>query len=57
MHNFTVAIINGNYMCQLQSSPHQAVYVKNIKANRIPAVYIKLKMISGRYLGLTYKCI
>ena len=24
-HNITVAIINGSYMCQLHSSPHQAV--------------------------------
>jgi len=37
-------------MCQLQSNPHQAVYVKNIKANHILET-----MISGRYRGLTYK--
>jgi len=28
-------------MCQLQSSTHQAVYVKSTKANHIPVVYIK----------------
>jgi len=42
-------------MSQLQSGQHQAVYVKSIKANHIPVVYTQLKMISGRYLSLTYK--
>jgi hypothetical protein len=44
-----------NYKWQLQNSNHQAVYVRSIKANHIPSVYIKLKLISGRHLGLTYK--
>jgi len=55
MHNITVAIINGSYMCQLHSRPHQAVYVGSIKVNHISAVYIQLKLICGRYLGLTNK--
>jgi hypothetical protein len=42
-------------MFQLQISHHQAVYLRSIKGNFIPAVYIELKMISGRYFGLTYK--
>jgi len=54
MHNFTVAIINGSYMFQLHSSNQQAVYVRGIKPNHIPAVYIQLKMICGRYLSITY---
>jgi len=53
MHNFTVAIINGSYIFRLHSSHHQAVYVRSIKGNHIPVVYIELNMISGRYLGLT----
>jgi len=40
MHNSTVAIINGSYMLQLQSSHHQAVYVRNIKGNFIPVDYV-----------------
>ena len=55
MHSVTAAIIYGSYVCQLQSSQHQAVYVKSIKANHIPVVHTQLKMISGRYLGLTFK--
>ena len=55
MHNFSVAIINGSYMFQLHSSHHQAVYVRSIRGNFIPAAYIRLKLISGRYFGLTYK--
>jgi hypothetical protein len=55
MHNFTVAIINSSYMFQLHSSHHQAAYVRRIKGNFIPVVYILLKMVSGRYFGLTYK--
>jgi hypothetical protein len=43
-------------MFQFHSSYHQAVYVKSIKANHIPAVKLKLKWISGRYLSLTYQC-
>jgi hypothetical protein len=50
MHNISLGIINGNYMCHLQSSTHQAVYVKNTKSNHILET-----MISGRYRGLTYK--
>jgi hypothetical protein len=55
MHNCTVAIINGRHMFQLQSSHHQAVFVRRIKGNHIPVVYIEFKMINGRYLGLKYK--
>jgi hypothetical protein len=35
MHSFTVAIINGSYMFQLESSHQQAVYVRSIKGNFI----------------------
>jgi hypothetical protein len=42
-------------MFQLLSSHHHAVYVRSIKGNHITVVYIELKMISGRYLGPTYK--
>jgi len=38
MHNFTVAIKNGSYMYQQQSSHQQAVYVRSIKGNPIPVV-------------------
>jgi len=55
MHNFTVAIINGSYTYQLQRSHNQAVYVRSIKGNHVSVAYIRLKVISGRYLGLTYK--
>jgi hypothetical protein len=55
MHNFTVAIINSSYMFHLQSSYHQAVYVRSINGNFIAVVYIWLKMISGRLLSLTNK--
>jgi len=48
MHNFTVEIISCSYVFQLQSSNQQAVYVRSIKGNHIPVVYILLKMISGR---------
>jgi uncharacterized protein YqjF (DUF2071 family) len=48
MHYVTVAIINGSYMFQLQSSNQQAVYVRSIKGNHIPVVYVQLKMIRGR---------
>jgi hypothetical protein len=54
MPKFTAVIINGSYKFQLQRSHHQVVYVRSTKGNHIPAVYIELKMISGRYLGLTY---
>jgi len=57
MHNITVAIINASYLFQLQSSHQQDVYVRSVKANHIPVVYIWLKMISERYFGLTYKSI
>jgi len=40
MNNFTVAIINGSYMFQLQSSHHQAVYVTSTNGNHIPVVGI-----------------
>ena len=53
IHNFIVEIINGSYMFQLHSSHHQAVYVRSIRGNFIPAAYIRLKMIRGRrYLTL-----
>jgi len=55
MHNFTVAITNGSYIYQLQSSHNQAAYVRSIKGNHISVAYIRLKFISGRYLGPTYK--
>jgi hypothetical protein len=55
MHNFTVAIINGRYIYQLQSSHNQAAYVRSIKGNHISVAYIRQKLISGRYLGLIYK--
>ena len=48
MHNISLGITNGNYMCQLQSSTHQAVHVKNTKANHILET-----MTSGRSRGLT----
>jgi hypothetical protein len=47
MHDFTVAIINGSYMFRLQSSPHQAVYMRSIKGNYVPLVYLLLQMIIG----------
>jgi hypothetical protein len=40
MYNFTVAILNGSYMFQLQSSRHQVLYVRSIKGNHIPVIYI-----------------
>jgi len=55
MHNFTVAIINGRYIFHQQISHYEVVYVGSIKGNFIPAVYIELKMISGRHFCLTYK--
>jgi hypothetical protein len=42
-------------MFQLQSSHHQAVYVRIIKRNHIPVVYIEIKMIKERHLGITHK--
>jgi len=40
-------------MFQLHSSHHQAVYVRSIRGNFIPAAYIRLKMMRGRrYLTL-----
>jgi len=55
MHIFTVPNINGSYMFQLQSSHHQAVYMKSIQRNLTPVVYIQLNVYSGRHLDLTYK--
>jgi len=55
MHSFTVAIINSSYMLQLWISHHQALYIRSIKGNFTPVVYKYLKIISGRYFGLTYK--
>jgi len=40
MHNFTVEIINGSYMFQQQISHHEALYVRSIKGEFIPVVYI-----------------
>jgi len=54
MHKFIVATINGSYMFQLHRSHHEAVYVRFVKPNHIPAVYIQLKMTCGRYLSITY---
>ena len=42
-------------MFQLHRNHHQAVYVRSIIGNHIPADYIYLQMFSGRYFGLTYK--
>jgi len=42
MHNCTVVIINGHYIFQLQSSHHQAVYVRSKKGNHTPVVYMML---------------
>jgi len=55
MHNFTVANINGSYIYHLRSSHNQVVNMRSIEGNHIPVAYIRLKLISGRYLGLTYK--
>jgi hypothetical protein len=55
MHKFTVAIINGSYIYQLLSSHNQAGNVSSIKRNDISVAYVRLKLISGRYFGLTYK--
>jgi hypothetical protein len=46
---------NGSYIYQLQSSYNQAVNMSSIKGNHVSVTYIRLKLISGRYLGLTYK--
>jgi len=40
MHNCTVVIINGRYIFLLQSSHHQAVYVRSEKGNHTPVVYM-----------------
>jgi len=55
MHNFNVAITNVSYMFQLHCSYHQAVYVRSIRRNHTPVAYTRLKLISGRYFGLTYR--
>ena len=53
--NKTVANINVSYIQQGKSSHIKALYVTSISGNVIPAVYIRLKIISGRkYLSLTY---
>jgi hypothetical protein len=31
------------------------LFVRSIKGNHVSVAYIRLKLISGRYLGLTYK--
>ena len=35
------------------NSFNKAVCVRSIKGNRTPVTYVRLKLISGRYLGLT----
>jgi len=50
-----IAIINCSDMFWLQSCHQQAIYVRSIKGKHIPAIYIQLRMISGRYLGVAYK--
>jgi len=40
MHNYTVAIMRGSYMFQLQSSYQQAVYMRSIKGKHIPVLYM-----------------
>jgi hypothetical protein len=40
MHYVTVAIVNGSYTFQLQSSHQQAVYVRSIKGKHKRAGYI-----------------
>jgi hypothetical protein len=42
-------------MLQQHSRHHQAVYVRSTKGNHIPAVYIYIKMITGKYLSPIYK--
>jgi hypothetical protein len=51
----TVAIINGSYMYQVQSTHHQGVYIRSMEGNYIPVVQILLQMISGG--DYTYKVI
>ena len=41
MLGFVVAIINGSCMFRLQSSQHQTVYIRNIKGNHVPVVYMQ----------------
>jgi len=55
MHNFMLTIINASHIYQLHSSHNQAVIVRSITGNHIPIAYMRLKLISGRYLGPTYK--
>jgi hypothetical protein len=55
MHSFTVAIINGSYMFQLQSSKHQAVYVRNINGNFVVVGYNMVKNDQRKILSVTYK--
>jgi hypothetical protein len=42
-------------MFQLQSSHHHDPYVTSRKGYHTPVVHTKLKIIVGKYLGLTYK--
>jgi len=45
-------------MFQLHSSHQQAVCVRSVTGNVIPAAYIRLKLINGRrYLSRTYSVI
>jgi hypothetical protein len=57
MHKFSVETVNENYMFRLQSSHHQAVYIRSIRRNCIPVGYIELQIICGGVFGLTYKSI
>jgi len=40
---------------ELQTSHNKAVYMRSIKGNHTPVAYIRLKLISGRYFGPSYK--
>ena len=54
MPNITVATINVSYIQQGKRSHNKAVYVTSKRGKVIPAVYIRLKLISGRkYLSFT----
>jgi hypothetical protein len=61
MHNFTVAITYGSEIYNLQSSHHQAIYVRSVKGKTIPVADIVknawLKIIwfyQQRYVILTF---
>jgi hypothetical protein len=52
---FNAEIHCSNYKWQLHiAATKQAIYVRSIKGNYIPVAYMRLKLISGRYLGLTF---